>query len=45
MCRVTSSVIGSEFINFISTVITRRLIRKALEAELLKLMSYGDLNG
>ena len=37
------SVIGSEFINFISTVITCRLIRKAREAELLKLMSYGDL--
>lgn len=37
------SVIGSEFINFISTVITCRLIRKAREAELLKLISYGDL--
>jgi hypothetical protein len=37
------SVIGSEFINFISTVITCRLIRKAREAELLKFMSYGDL--
>ena len=37
------SVIGSEFINFISTIITCRLIRKAREAELLKLMSYGDL--
>lgn len=37
------SVIGSEFINFISTVLTCRLIKKAREAGLLKEMSYGDL--
>jgi len=37
------SVIGSEFVNFISTVITCRIIRKATKAGLLKQMSYGDL--
>lgn len=37
------SVIGSEFINFISTVLTCRLIKKAREAGLLDKMSYGDL--
>ena len=37
------SLIGSEFINFISTVITCRLIKKAREADLLSTMSYGDL--
>jgi len=37
------SVIGSEFINFISTVATCRIIRKAREAGLLNSMSYGDL--
>jgi hypothetical protein len=37
------SVIGSEFISFISTVITCRLIKKAREAGLLNEMSYGDL--
>ena len=37
------SVIGSEFINFISTVITCRLIKRAREAGLLEEMSYGDL--
>lgn len=37
------SVIGSEFVNFISTVITCRLIKKAREAGLLDKMSYGDL--
>lgn len=37
------SLIGSEFINFISTVITCRLIKKAREANLLNVMSYGDL--
>ena len=37
------SLIGSEFINFISTVITCRLIRRAREADLLSVMSYGDL--
>ena len=37
------SVLGSEFVNFISTVITCRLIKKAREAGLLNEMSYGDL--
>jgi len=37
------SVIGSEFINFISTVATCRIIRKARTAGLLENMSYGDL--
>lgn len=37
------SVIGSEFINFISTVITCRLIKRAREAGLLEKMSYGNL--
>lgn len=37
------SVIGSEFINFISTVITCRLIKKARDVGLLDKMSYGDL--
>lgn len=37
------SVIGSEFVNFISTVATCRIIRKAEQAGLLKQMSYGDL--
>lgn len=37
------SVIGSEFINFISTVATCRIIRKATQAGLLEKMSYGDL--
>lgn len=37
------SVIGAEFINFISTVATCRIIRKARQAGLLKQMSYGEL--
>lgn len=37
------SVIGSEFINFISTVATCRIIRKAQNAGLLEKMSYGEL--
>lgn len=37
------TVIGSEFINFISTVATCRIIRKAQNAGLLEKMSYGDL--
>ncbi len=37
------SVIGNEFINFISTVITCRIIRKAEKAGLFKTMSYGEL--
>lgn len=37
------SLIGSEFINFISTVLTCRMLRKAREAGLLEKVSYGDL--
>ena len=37
------SVIGSEFVNFITTVMTCRIIRKATRAGLLNKMSYGDL--
>lgn len=37
------SVIGSEFVNFITTVMTCRIIRKATKAGLLNKMSYGDL--
>lgn len=37
------SLIGSEFINFISTVATCRIIRKARMAGLLENMTYGDL--
>ena len=37
------SVIGSEFVNFITTVMTCRIIRKATRADLLHKMSYGDL--
>ena len=37
------SVIGSEFVNFITTVMTCRVIRKATRAGLLNKMSYGDL--
>lgn len=37
------SVIGSEFINFISTVATCRMLRKAKMSNLLGEMSYGDL--
>ena len=37
------SVIGSEFVNFISTVIICWLIKKARDAKLLEKMSYGEL--
>ena len=37
------SLMGSEFINFISTVLTCRLIQKARNAGLLNKMSYKDL--
>ena len=37
------SLIGSEFINFISTVATCRIIYKARNTGLLEKMSYGDL--
>ena len=37
------TVIGSEFINFLSTVITCRIIRKAVQLDLLKDMSYKEL--
>lgn len=37
------SVYGKEFINFISTLITTRVIKKEHEAGLLDKMSYGDI--
>lgn len=37
------SVIGNEFINFISTVATCRIIKKAREAGLFDHMTYGGL--
>lgn len=37
------SVIGNEFINFISTVATCRIVRKARDAGLLDHMSFGEL--
>ena len=37
------SLLGSEFINFIATVATCRMTRKAREVGLLNEMSYGDL--
>ena len=37
------SVIGSEFVNYISTVATCRIVKKAEQAGLLNKMSYGDL--
>lgn len=37
------SVIGSEFINFVATVATCRILRKARKAGLLEDRSYGDL--
>ena len=37
------SVMGSEFVNFIATVMTCRMLRKATAAGLLETRSYGDL--
>jgi len=37
------SVIGSEFVNFISTVMTCRILDKLKASGLLKEMSYGDI--
>ena len=37
------TVIGYEFINFLSTVITCRIIRKAIRLDLLKDVSYKEL--
>lgn len=37
------SVIGAEFVNFISTLATCRIIRKATQAGLFAKMTYGDL--
>ncbi len=37
------SLIGSEFINFVSTVLTCRMLRKARGAGLLEKVSYGEL--
>lgn len=37
------SLIGVEFVNFIATLMTSRMVRKASEAKLLDTMTYGDL--
>lgn len=37
------SVIGEEFVNFISTILTSRMAKKADEAGFLDTMSYGEL--
>ena len=37
------SLIGVEFVNFIATLITSRMVRKASDARLLDKMTYGDL--
>lgn len=37
------TVIGAEFVNFLSTVATCRIVRKARQAGLLDKMTYGDL--
>ena len=37
------SVIGEEFVNFIATILTSRMARKADDAGLLETMSYGEL--
>jgi transposase len=37
------SLIGAEFVNFIATVMTSRMVRKAGDAKLLDVMTYGDL--
>ncbi len=37
------SVMGSEFIDFIATVMTCRMVRKARDCGLMDTMSYGDL--
>ena len=37
------SVIGEEFVNFIATILTSRMAKKADEAGLLDTMSYGEL--
>lgn len=37
------SLIGLEFVNFIATLMTSRMVRKASNAKLLDVMTYGDL--
>jgi len=39
------SVIGGEFVNFISTTITCRILRKARQCKILEEMSYRDMMG
>lgn len=36
------TVIGAEFVNFLSTVATCRIVRKARQVGLLDKMTYGD---
>lgn len=37
------SLIGVEFVNFVATLMTSRMVRKASDAKLLDKMTYGDL--
>jgi hypothetical protein len=37
------SLIGAEFVNFIATLMTSRMVRKASNVKLLDVMTYGDL--
>ena len=37
------SLIGAEFVNFVATVMTSRMVRKAGEAKLLDELTYGEL--
>jgi hypothetical protein len=37
------SLIGAEFVNFVATLMTSRMVRKAGNAKLLDVMTYGDL--
>ena len=37
------NIIGEEFVNFIATILTSRMAKKADEAGLLDTMSYGEL--
>ena len=40
---VVPNIIGEEFVNFIATILTSRMAKKADEAGLLDTMSYGEL--
>lgn len=40
---VVPNIIGEEFVNFIATILTSRMAKKADETGLLDTMSYGEL--